>query len=330
MRARYHDRAMLTFRKLSVVATVATLVLVSIGGLVRATESGLGCGPDWPVCNGKVIPLFSHYTVVIEFSHRLVAGVVAVLLGVLLWRAWREHRDRPRLVRAAAAAFGLVLFQAALGAVVVKLHLEAESVVLHLGTAMLLVGLLVYITAAAGVAEDEFRPTPDAIVSRRAWVAAWSTFSLLLVGSYVTGRGAGYVFSDWPLMGGRLIPDLAVELEALHFLHRLLAVVVAVVVAMAAVPAVRRKRDLPAAAKLAHAALGMFALQIVVGALNIWTKFDSSVAANSAAVTVHLALAALIWAALVGVAVVTRPSLAQEVAPRTPAAPAGAAAEAGR
>lgn len=308
---------MSSFRKLSIVSTVATLVLVSLGGLVRATESGLGCGPDWPVCNGKVVPLFSHYTVVIEYSHRVVAGIVAVLLGLLMVTALRRHRDHPRLVKASVAAFVLVLFQAGLGAVVVKLHLEAESVVLHLGTAMLLVGLLVYITAVAAVADGTFQPTlPAAGAGKRAWVAAWSTFALLLLGSWVTGREAGYVFTDWPLMGGSLVPDLAVEVEAVHFAHRLLAGVVGVVVVAAVLPVLRRKAELPTAARLARVAVGLYAVQVLVGALNVWTKFNSSVTANSASVALHLALGALIWAALVGVAVVTRPGLVAELPAR--------------
>lgn len=313
---------MFSFRRLATASTVATLILVSIGGLVRATESGLGCGPDWPVCNGKVIPLFSHYTVAIEFSHRLVAGIVVVLLALLTVRALREHRDRPRIVRASAAALGLVLFQAALGAVVVKLHLEAESVVLHLATAMLLLGLLVYVVAAASAAEGKMAAGGDAGAGRRAWIAAWCTLALLLLGSWVTGRDAGYVFGDWPLMGGRFIPDLAVETHALHFLHRALAVIVAGVVAWATLPVVKRKAELPVAAKLAHSALGLYALQILIGALNIWTRFNASVAANSASVAVHLAAGALIWAALVGVAVVTRPTLVDDVSVRVAREPA--------
>ncbi|HVL65222.1 MAG TPA: COX15/CtaA family protein [Actinomycetota bacterium] len=317
-----------SFRKLSLLSLVATTVLVAVGGLVRATESGLGCGPDWPVCNGKVIPLFSHYTVAIEFSHRAIAGVVVVLLALLLVTARREHRERPRLRRAAAAAFGLVLFQAALGAVVVKLHLEAESVVLHLGTAMLLLGLLVYLYVAASAAEGQVPPA-DGRASGRAALAAASTFVLLLVGSWVTGREAGYVFSDWPLMDGRLIPDLALEAEALHFVHRLLAALVGVVVVVAMLPVIKGRERAPAAARLATAAVALYGVQVAVGALNIWTKFQASVAANSASVALHLALGALIWAALVGVAAVTRPQLAADVEPRRASA-AGAPAEASR
>ena len=313
---------MFSFRRLALLSTIATLVLVSIGGLVRATESGLGCGPDWPVCNGKVIPLFSSYTVTIEFAHRFVAGIVVVLLALLVARALREHRDRPRLVRTSFAALGLVLFQAALGAVVVKLHLEAESVVLHLATAMVLVGLLVYITAAASVAEGRAAPAGDARASRQAWIAAWSTLGLLLLGSWLSGRDAGYVFTDWPLMGGRIIPDLTVEARALHFLHRILAVVVGGVVLATMLPILKRKKEFPVAAKFAHAAVGLFGIQILLGALNIWTRFNASVAANSASVALHLAVGALTWAALVGAAVVTRPTLVKEVSVRHAAEPA--------
>ncbi|MCO5315670.1 MAG: COX15/CtaA family protein [Solirubrobacterales bacterium] len=77
------------FRQLTAVTAIATFVLIVIGGVVRVSDSGLGCGPagsgthGWPLCTGKVIPLVGGSTMV-EFTHRLVAGLVAVLSLVLL------------------------------------------------------------------------------------------------------------------------------------------------------------------------------------------------------------------------------------------------------
>lgn len=296
---------MTTFRRLAQASTVATFVLVAIGGLVRATKSGLGCGDDWPHCSGRLLPALESRAVMIEFSHRLMATVVVVLLGVLAVTAWRRHRDAPALVRGATVAFGLVLFQALLGAVVVWLELTATSVVVHLATAMVLVAVLIHVSITAWVLE---RPEPlegDERVARRARIAAVGVLGVILIGSYVTGRSAGYVFPDWPLMDGRLVPDLSYEPAALHFLHRALAGIVGVVVALVTVAALRAPAVAPVAARFARWGLGIFLAQILIGAANVWTYPGRL---NEAFVTLHLLSAALIWGSLVALAVVSSPA----------------------
>jgi cytochrome c oxidase assembly protein subunit 15 len=294
---------MTLFRRLAILSTVATFILIGVGGLVRATKSGLGCGTDWPHCSGKLLPALETRATIIEFSHRLTASVVVFLLAALAVVAWRNRREAPRLVKPAIAAFILVMSQAVLGAIVVKLELDAISVVLHLGTALSLVALLVYITGAASAFDGALSEPHDSTVSRSAMRMAGAVFLLLLLGSYVSGRDAGYVFPDWPLMNGKLIPDLDIQVQAIHFLHRGYAAIVGVVLVMFVIGMSRRKAEFPLAARLAHVAAGLFAVEVLIGALNVWTKL------NSIAVTFHLLIGALIWGSLVGAAVVTSPAL---------------------
>lgn len=299
-----------SLRGLSVASTVATVLLITIGGLVRATKSGLGCGTDWPQCSGKLVPALADRALIIEYSHRLAAAVVVVLLAALAGVAVKSLRARPRIMWACIGAFGLVMFQAALGAVVVKLELRAGSVVLHLTTALLLVALLLYITTAAHSMSGRLTAPGDPGVSREAWFAASGVLLLLIVGSYVTGTDAGLAFTDWPLMGGRVVPDLDGELQAIHFLHRVLAAIVGIGVGIFALRIIRRKHELAFQARLAHAALGLFAVEVLIGALNVWTRL------NAAVVTMHLLTGALIWTTLVGIALVSRPALATSPARR--------------
>lgn len=294
---------MSSFRKLSVFSLIATLVLVSIGGLVRATKSGLGCGTDWPDCGGRLIPALATRAEIIEFSHRAAASVVVVLLGLLAVQAYRRRREFPSLLWPSVGAFGLVMFQAVLGAVVVKLELEAESVILHLGTALSLVALLIYIVALSAATENDLAEPEDAAVNKSSRMVAGAVFLLLLVGSYVSGKGAGLAFPDWPLMGGKVIPSLVAEEQQVHFFHRALAAVVGVIVVMTMVKITRRKSEQPLASKLAHAGAGLFAVEVLIGAANVWTDL------NAAAVSAHLAIGALIWASWVGAAVVSSPKL---------------------
>lgn len=293
---------MTTFRRLAAASTVATFLLITIGGLVRATKSGLGCGTNWPDCPGAVTD-----ALIIEFSHRAAAGIVIGLIGALAFIGMRRHRDSPHLMWAAVGAFGLVLAQAVLGAIVVWLELEAESVVLHFATALALLALLAYIVIASRSPQRDELPeeagTPST-VARLSAMAAGAVLLALLVGSYVTGTGAGNVFPDWPLMDGRVIPDLEIELQAVHFLHRVLVVVAAVFVGALVIGAERDPRAGPVQLRLARAAAGLFAVEVVVGAANVWSDL------NSFFVTTHLALGAGIWLALVALTLTSHPFFA--------------------
>ena len=61
-------------------AAVCTYLLIILGGVVRITGSGLGCGDHWPLCNGHLFPPLNDIGTVIEWSHRLVAGLMSVLV----------------------------------------------------------------------------------------------------------------------------------------------------------------------------------------------------------------------------------------------------------
>ena len=78
---------------LSLFAAVYTYLLVVFGGIVRITGSGMGCGDDWPLCNGEWIPPFTFETV-IENTHRLLAaGIGLVVLSVFGYPLF--HRTSP-------------------------------------------------------------------------------------------------------------------------------------------------------------------------------------------------------------------------------------------
>ena len=302
---------MSSFRKLSIASLCATFVLVGIGGLVNATKSGLGCGDDWPDCNGRLAPALETRAEVIEFSHRAAAGVVIVLLGLLMVVALKNHRSERYILWPAIGAFFFVIGQALLGAAVVFLDLKASTVTAHLAMALSLLAVLIYLVRATGAREApnvaSFR---DRGYMRLTAGAALATFVLLLVGSYVSGRGAGLAFPDWPLMDGRVVPDLSNELSAIHFLHRALAAIVGAIVLITGLRLIKLKDRSPEVARFAHIAMGLFAVEIVIGAFNVWTDL------NSVMVTAHLAVGALIWGSLVAAAVTLHPGLDRLGEPR--------------
>src|SRR5213592_3258194 len=75
------------FMTLAWVASTCTYLLIVLGAVVRITGSGLGCGEHWPLCNGHLFPPLNDIGTVIEWSHRLVAGLVTILVVALAIRS---------------------------------------------------------------------------------------------------------------------------------------------------------------------------------------------------------------------------------------------------
>jgi protoheme IX farnesyltransferase len=283
------------FQKLALVTLATALGLVTIGVIVRATDSGLGC-PDWPFCYGQLLPPAGDFKAWIEWVHRTVAAVIGFEILGLAVLAVLDHRRRRSIVWPTLGAVALVGFQAWLGRETVRLGNSGESVTAHLAAAMLLVGLLVYLAVRAGYPAR----LGDGGASQRftllAAFGAAATFALLLFGSNVTATDSALVFPDWPLMGGSLLPPLT-ELTAAHVLHRWVAAVVGLIVLAVGVVAWRTQQARPMIVRLAVGAAVLIAIQVAIGGAQVltglapWTQ------------TLHLALGAVIWATLAGLTV---------------------------
>jgi len=276
---------------LATAAALATYLLIVVGGLVRATDSGLGC-PDWPLCFGAWVPPEELHAW-IEHSHRLVAAVaVGPLVGAtaLATVVTSRRHDRTLLV-AALLAGALVVAQSLLGAAVVLQQLRAELVTAHLAMALAVLAVTVVIAERASRG-----PLPAATSGWRAprWLAlaAAAVFVQMLLGSWVSGTNAGLAYPDFPTMGGGLWPAVSGEGQLTQLLHRTLAVVVVGLVLAAAWQA-RRTSPSGLTHRLAAVAALLVLIQVAIGAANVWTRL------SALAVVPHLAVGAALWAILV-------------------------------
>lgn len=97
------------------------VLVILWGALVRATGSGAGCGNHWPLCNGQVIPLSPRVDTVIEFTHRcMTGGSLFVVIGLLAWTFRGTVKGQAARMMAVASTV-LLLNEAFLGALLVKL-----------------------------------------------------------------------------------------------------------------------------------------------------------------------------------------------------------------
>lgn len=321
---------MTRFQKLAAATLAMTLLLVIVGVIVRATDSGLGC-PDWPFCYGQVIPPLD-FKAWAEWIHRLVAAVIGVMVLGVAALAVVDHRDRRSLLVPALGAVALVVFQAWLGRETVRLGNSGASVTAHLAAAMALAGLLAFLLVRGFYpAHLPGRGRSQRFTLLAAFTAA-ATFVLLVFGANVTALDAALVFPDWPLMGGAVVPPFGempattANLAFTHAMHRYVGIVVGVVLAATWVAAWRGRwsgRISRPLFWLVTLAAALYPLQAVVGALQVWTRLAPWTQ------TLHVALAAFVWTAAAAAALVSYYGARSTVPGTAPSAGAGAATSAG-
>ncbi len=213
--------APILYHRVAVVAAVLITGLITLGGVVRITGSGLGCGDHWPNCNGVWFPPLDIPTL-IEIGHRWVAALVLVAVSTLALVAWRRHRDDPRLRKPATVSLFLLIIQILLGPVIVKLDLPASVIVIHLLNAMLLLAVVVVAALRSGSA-GMIEPV-TARHRHHGLVHGVATFGFLVIlfGGLVANLNAGLLCLGVPFCQGTLAPP-ATSLGAIHWTHRALA-----------------------------------------------------------------------------------------------------------
>jgi heme A synthase len=295
-------------------AAATTYLLIVLGAVVRITGSGMGCGDHWPLCNGRLFPPLNDIGTVIEWSHRLVATLVSALVGALAVYAWLLRR-RPdpgrkpgapgprdwvtpglapgvsRVPRAPVVALGLLFLQIALGAVTVKLALPPWTVILHLGTAMLLLAtLLVAARDAELTPGDSPGNTPSPVpgspgLPPGSVLLLGLAFITVLFGALTANLGAAAACTGFPLCNGQIWPSgPGSGLAAVQWIHRLLAYALAAYVVVVAVRSRGRR---------AWGVVALVALQVALGAATVLLGLPPGLQAA------HVAVGAAVWAGVV-------------------------------
>jgi cytochrome c oxidase assembly protein subunit 15 len=315
------------FRRLIALTAVMTFVLVTLGAFVRLSDAGLGC-PDWPGCYGNLTPHHSSEEILAaeasmpggpvsmgkawkEMVHRYLAMVVGALIAAIMFAAWRNRRafgQSPALATLIAAA---VIFQAALGAWTVTMLLRPAIVTSHLLGGVAILTLLVLLLARQpGSGKLGARIIVPRQLKLFAAVATLVLFAQIVLGGWTSTNYAALACTDLPTCNGVVVPEmdfanafhvirplgvgpdgelLKVEaLRAIHWAHRVGAMLVLVVVGLFAWRLGRSE----GCAKLGRMLGTLLALQVLLGLSNVWFSLPIAVA------VAHNGVAALLMALL--------------------------------
>jgi cytochrome c oxidase assembly protein subunit 15 len=329
-------RRLVLFRRLCLLGTVLAFCVVVLGAYVRLNHAGLGC-PDWPGCYGHLTagqaaanahvvnaafpdrPI-EYAKALKEMLHRYLASTLGLLILGLAALAWTNRRDPQQPVRMPLVAVALVIFQGLLGMWTVTLLLKPAIVTAHLFGGLATMSLLWWMSLTT---ERRSRPAAEQTLRTWAVVGAVVLGVQIFLGGWVSTNYAAVACPDfptcqrsfWPTMDFRdafvLWRGLGIDYEggvldhparvAIHYTHRVGAIVTAVVLGIVTWKAVRTGQSL--GVRMAGAALGIaLLLQWLVGPIMVLKTFPLSLA------TAHNAVAAFLVLCMVALLRFLRPS----------------------
>jgi len=311
------------FQRLARIGAVLALAVVMLGAYVRLSDAGLGC-PDWPGCYGRLVvphPATSAEELGIEYTrpleagkawremiHRYLASSLGIICLALAAIAWRNRRDpaQPKFVPAALVA--LIIFQGLLGMWTVTLLLKPIVVVAHLLGGIATLALL----ASLGNWRSTRFPSPAPALRALGLAAAAALVLQISLGGWTSSNYAALACPDFPTCQTQWWPAIAdfkeafvlwrgigIDYEggvldhparvAIHFTHRLGAVLAAVLIALLGFRLVRETATRADGA----AVLAVLALQLCLGVSIVWFGVPLGVA------VLHNGVAALLLLAVI-------------------------------
>ena len=184
------------------VATTLGMLLILLGGaLVTKTDSGLGCGRNWPDCNGSLIPKEITTEVLIEFSHRLVTGAVSILVLILVIWTWRKLGHVKGVKFLGFLAIFFLILQALIGAAQVLWGQGDFILALHFGISLISFAAVMLLAMIVFEVDQKFDADRVIIGKKLKWHTLGVTlYSYIVVytGALVRHTDASLVCGDWP------------------------------------------------------------------------------------------------------------------------------------
>lgn len=260
----------------------ATVGLIVLGALVRANDAGLAC-PDWPLCFGEFVPRMD-LRVGFEYSHRVVAGSVALCFAALAVAVLRRPPLRRRCGTSLAVAAVLLATQVILGALTVWQLLASWTVTAHLLTGNAFAATLLW--TVLSLRDDG--PTRGAAPGVRAALIVSAALLLLqmLLGGLVASRYAGLACLEWPACNDGVWLPTFEGAVGVHLLHRWNGVLL--LGALGAFWGAARGR--PGLRRIAGFALALGLVQVAVGVANVLLRIPVEVTGLHAGLATALVL----------------------------------------
>lgn len=223
-RYRGPSAALIRFKKLALLATLLTLVVVVLGAYTRLSDAGLGC-PDWPGCYGRIgVPTtvsdistaeqayperpLEPVKAWIEMVHRYLAATLGLLVMALALMALLNRNEKKQPVLLPILLVPLIVFQALLGMWTVTLLLKPFIVVAHLLGGMATLALLWWL-AMTPVRERSAAGNP--LLAKASLLALIALIAQIALGGWTSSNYAALACPDFPTCQGAWWPKADFE-----------------------------------------------------------------------------------------------------------------------
>jgi heme a synthase len=257
--------------------TIFTVLLIAAGGMVTSTDSGLSV-PDWPTTYGWnmfTFPLSKWVGGIrYEHSHRLIATTVGFLTIILAgWTWWVE--SRPWVRRLGFAALGAVILQGLLGGLTVLFFLPPAISIGHAALAQIFFCLTLTLALVTSPGwKHAPAPVDDIMLRRLALTTTALIYTQILVGATMRHTNAGLAIPDFPYAFGRVLPPVWNAQVAIHFAHRVGALIVTVAILALSSHVFYHHRGRRELVRPAFLLLMFLSMQVTLGAFVVWSRMD--------------------------------------------------------
>ncbi|MGG1517482.1 COX15/CtaA family protein [Paenibacillus oryzisoli] len=208
-------------QRLANISAIGMFLILAMGALVTKADAGRGCGDEWPLCHGKFVPAHTISSF-IEYSHRLVVGVVTLVLIATFYLVFRyvKRSDAKFYITMTVV---MTLIQAAMGALAVIWPQSSLVLALHFGLSLLAFAFSLLL-ALVFTPFGQFLPQKR--ISSGFKTLVWSTtiysYIVVYLGAYVRHTTSTGGCTGWPLCNGEVIPEFK-GATGIVFTHRIAA-----------------------------------------------------------------------------------------------------------
>lgn len=256
------------------------MVWVQLGGaLVTKTGSADGCGTDWPLCHGALLPKNLPIETIIELSHRAVSGLSLLVVLWLVITSWKHIGHIKEVKPLCSISVGFLLLQALIGAAAVMWQQNDYILALHFGISLISFSSVFVLTLIIFDLDQKYEANIVHIrkpLQLLTWIMAGIIYVAIYTGALVRHTESSLAYGAWPLPFNDLMPHDMHDWVQLS--HRILAFIAFITVMIVYIHAIKNYPTIRTIRYGYTASFILIILQVITGALSVITNVNLIIA----------------------------------------------------